>query len=486
MTRKRIILTAAVTAAVTAILTLAVLLIIDTTKKPSFTVIDPREDRPHISMYKNLPPTMSYAAGMLLYSAAGDTDTKKIADETVRYTRFYKAPHLEKALCEYNAIQRGKVAAGSVIYIPHPLPSIMPDMRNRAKSPLIFTRGLYYTGPSAGSDKILKQMENYDKAGINTVVFDAKDVTGYVNYNSSVPDVLELKTSSHRSIEDIDKLIRELKSRNIYVIARIACFRDQLLAKAQPEWAIHSKRTGGLWNENTGEIWCDPTNIRLQDYNLQMAIELADKGVDEIQFDYIRFPTSGELSDARFAWSEGVTTNEKCIERFLSRAYKEISSRNVNLSIDVFGIVAWGHEKDIEKTGQRITLLSKWCDVISPMLYPSHFSDNFDGYAKPGDNPYYFINEGCKKFMAQSGKAAIRPWLQAFGWRVSNYSPDYIREQVRASNDAAAKGYLFWNAGNNYDYVFKALREMRPGRSEISLNDKKTKTGDKGTPREAL
>jgi hypothetical protein len=454
----------------------------DSKHAPSFTVIDPRSERRHLSFYKDLPPALSYSAGILLYTAAADTDTRKVAESAVRYTRFYKTPPLEKALCDYNGIQRGRVPAGSIIYIPYSLPSLMPDMRNRSKSPLIFTRGLYYTGPSAGSEKILSQMANYEAAGINTIVFDAKDVTGYVNYNSNVPDVLELKTSSHRSIDDIDKLIRELKSRNIYVIARLACFRDQLVAKTQPEWAIHSKRTGKIWNEGVGEIWCDPTNTQMQDYNLQMAIELADKGVDEIQFDYIRFPTSKEIVDARFAWSDGVTTNERCIEQFLARAYKEISSRNVNFSVDVFGIVAWGHEKDIEMTGQRIELMSKWCDAISPMLYPSHFSDNFDGYAKPGDNPYYFINEGCKKFQAKAGKVAIRPWLQAFGWRVSNYSSDYIREQIRGSNDASARGYLFWNAGNNYDIVFKALKEIRESKGALTLSDKKAKPAERTIP----
>jgi hypothetical protein len=348
-------------------------------------------------------------------------------------------------------------------------------MKNRSKSPLIFTRGLYYTGSSAGSEKILSQIDEFAAAGINTVVFDAKDVTGYVNYNSHVPDVVELKTASRYSIDDVDKLIRELKSRNIYVIARVACFRDQLVARAQPEWAIHSRRTGKIWHEGEGEIWCDPSNREMQDYNLQIAIELAEKGVDEVQFDYIRFPTAKDIDDARFAWSAGVTSNEHCIEQFLERAYKEISSRNVNFSIDVFGIVAWGHERDIRVTGQRIELLSKWCDVISPMLYPSHFSDNFDGYAKPGDNPYYFINEGCKKFMQKSGKAQIRPWLQAFGWRVSNYTPDYIIEQIRGSNDASACGYLFWNAGNNYENVLKALKEIRSQKEAITFSGRREK-----------
>ncbi|MGL4368543.1 MAG: putative glycoside hydrolase [Spirochaetota bacterium] len=470
MTKKRIILTAAITAAVTGLCTITGLLLASGSRNHSFTIIDPRYNRPHVYTYKDLPSGFSYSAGTLLYKTQSDTDTKKISAAALKYTRFYKSLRLEKALREYNSLSGTKIQAGTILYIPFSLPALMPDMKNRSRSPLIFTRGLYYTGTTAGSGRILSQLDDYEEAGINTVVFDAKDITGIVNYNSGIPDVIELNTSSKRSIDDIDKLIRELKSRNIYIIARIACFRDQLVAKNQPQWAIRSKKTGGTWS-GSGEIWCDPTNREMQDYNLQIAIELAEKGVDEIQFDYIRFPTAGDFTDAKFAWSGGATSNERCIEQYLQRVHGEMSQRNVNFSIDVFGIVAWGHEKDIVKTGQRIELLAKWCDVISPMLYPSHFNDNFDGYAKPGDAPYYFINAGCRKFSEKAGSTPIRPWLQAFGWRVSNYNASYITEQIRGSNDANACGYLFWNAGNNYDLVLKAMKEIRAGKNKISMSE---------------
>jgi hypothetical protein len=445
------------------VIIIAILILSDTmgSEKGSFTIIDPMTNRPHIYTYKNISAEFYHTGRYLFFRAATDTDTKTVASKALQYTGYYKSARLEKALIEFNGLKKGIIPAGSTLLIPHSAPAVIPDVKNRSKSPLIFTRGLYYTGTNAGSERLLSSLDSLIDAGINTVVFDAKDITGIVNYNSRVPEVNDLGMNAKRSIDDIDKLIRAFKSRGIYVIARIAVFRDQMLAKRAPDLAIKSKKTGKLWNEGTAEIWCDPTNRDTQDYNLSIAVELAEKGVDEIQFDYIRFPTGGTLDDARFEWSYGVMPKDKSIEHFLARAYKEISQRNVNLSIDVFGVIAWGHDPDIMKTGQRIELLSRYCDVLSPMLYPSHFNDNFDGYSKPGDAPYYFINEGCNRFKQRSSKALIRPWLQAFGWKVSNYNERYIIEQISASNNAKAQGYLFWNAANNYDTVIRALKTMK-------------------------
>jgi hypothetical protein len=145
------------------------------------------------------------------------------------------------------------------------------------------------------------------------------------------------------------------------------------------------------------------------------------------------------------------------ITHFLKRAYESISKTGAFVSIDIFGVVAWGKYADINSTGQNISLLAEHCDVISPMLYPSHFNDNFDGFKNPGDRPYHFIYEGCKKVRKLAGdKVIIRPWLQAFAWRVSNFNAVYINEQIRASNDSGAHGYLMWNASNRYNEVYKS------------------------------
>ena len=137
----------------------------------------------------------------------------------------------------------------------------------------------------------------------------------------------------------------------------------------------------------------------------------------------------------------------------------------MRLSIDIFGVVAWGKEVDIRKTGQRIELLSRFCDCISPMLYPSHFNRNFDGHGNPADRPYYFIYQGNKKVIERLKRkgVVIRPWLQAFGWKVSRYNADYIIRQMKASHESGGRGFLFWNASNSYSTVYEALEQKNFG-----------------------
>lgn len=410
--------------------------------------------------YKNLNANYVHFGNMLyIYGARGES-LNGIAQKAIKYTYYYKSYKLAGDIAEFNGITGSRLPSNMYLYIPYSIPSIQQETRNYKKPEIIYTRGLYFTGRSISSDNFPDTAALFKKAGINTIVFDAKDVTGEVNYLSHVPDVIGLDTHKKRTVDNIGRMIQILKKLNFYTIARIAVFRDHLLCEKKPGYAIKSKKTGEIWNRGSDEIWCDPTNKYVQDYNINLAIELAEKGVDEIQFDYIRFPTKGDLNDASFANHFGKMSHEETITHFLKRAYNEISKRNTNFSIDIFGVVAWGKESDIKKTGQRVELLSKYCDVISPMLYPSHFSDNFNGFTNPGDEPYHFIYTGCIKTDSRANGKIIRPWLQAFGWRVSNYDEDYILKQVIASREAGAYGYLFWNASNNYDIVFKAMYKL--------------------------
>ncbi len=425
-----------------------------------FRIVRPASYRKYKATYAGLPSEYRHAGYFLFYRAPRDIRLNALADEALRYTHYFKRYQLERAIREHNGINGAIVRRGDVVYIPHSLPVLLPDFKRTLKPALIHSRGLYYTGGAVGSEKILRTIDRYVERGINTIVFDVKDITGIVNYRSHTPGVIDYNTHRKRTIDDIDKLIRVLREKNLYIIARIAVFRDHLLYERVPEFAIRSKKTGGRWNEDSAELWCDPTNVSVQDYNIALAIELAEKGVDEIQFDYIRFPTAGNLRDAAYTYSFGKMTNEAAITHFLARAHAELSKRNTLLSIDIFGVVAWGKEVDIRLTGQRIEMLAPYCDVISPMLYPSHFNDNFDGYASPGDNPYYFINRGVLKVKAFAKGKPIRPWLQAFKWRTSAYNENYILEQIKAANDAGALGYLFWNASNNYEYVYDGLAKL--------------------------
>ncbi len=442
-------------------------------KSGKLELMNPFERRKFTKVYQGLPEGFIHAGSMLFYRASADTRLRDLAETAVRYTHCYRASALERGIRDHNRLTGDVIRKGTSVYIPYSLPGIVVDARNPVRPPVIFTRGLYYTGNSAGSARLMTVLDKYIPLGINAVVFDAKDITGVLNYRSRTPIASEFNTHERRMIDDVGRLIRSLKERGLYTIARIAVFQDHLLYKKNPDFTIKSRSTGRTWSSHP-ELWLDPTNRDVQDYNIELAIELADKGVDEIQFDYIRFPTAGDMGDARYSWQTGKMSNEQVIADFLARAYQEITKRNCNVSIDIFGVVAWGKEVDIRATGQRVELLAKHCDAISPMLYPSHFNDNFDGRDKPADHPYYFINEGCRRVKDRAGDCIVRPWLQAFPWHVSNFNAEYIIEQIKASNDAGAYGYLFWHAANTYETVQSALTKHAPSLKKENLKREMT------------
>jgi len=196
---------------------------------------------------------------------------------------------------------------------------------------------------------------------------------------------------------------------------------------------------------------------------------VATAGVDEIQFDYVRFPAEGDQKDARFAFQSSHPDWDRSdvINDFLSRAYKELHSLGVLISLDVFGVMAWQRPVDLEHTGQDIAAMAEFCDVLSPMVYPSHFF-NMEGYARPGDAPQHFVAESMQRFgeITADTQVVLRPWLQAFAWHTKTYSDTYIQIQVSVSKEQGGVGFLFWNARNDYSKVFPAMAEMRaaPGR----------------------
>ncbi len=428
----------------------------------------------YINPYKSMPERFVRFGGLLIYRAEEGESVRSIARQAIEMTEYYRIGELADEIRSWNGIRGQSVANGMSVIIPGCLPARVDDWRNYRKPPLIEAKGLYLSGAAAGSAALIKHIPEYKRLGINTVVFDAKDITGIVNYRSGVPLAVKYDTHEHAPIANIRMLVRELNRNGIYSVARISVFQDHILHKEAPELAIRS-RSGGKWAAGKNEKWLDPTNKVVQDYNIALALELIDIGVDEIQFDYIRFPTGGGQSDMMFRWDFGRTTREQCITAFLKRAHDKISAHNARLSIDIFGVVAWGKDVDIRATGQRIELLAQHCDALSPMLYPSHFNDNFDGYSKPGNNPYYFIYEGCRKVAAMAGRPiVVRPWLQAFRWRVSNYNEQYIVDQIKAARDAGAKGYLFWNASNDYATVLRALNGIHK-RNLLARNEKNRK-----------
>jgi hypothetical protein len=422
------------------------------------TVISGNNYRKYIKTYSKMPEGMFHFANMLFYKGNKNVKPGDLSSSAIEFTDYYKLYSLKQDILSKNMINQNIINSGELILIEKSLPPFITDSRGNRTGNIKFTRGLYFSGDNAGGESFISKLPGLKAIGINAIVFDVKDITGIVHVKSRVKEVRDLNLAGQGAIDNLPKLIRECRENGIYIIARIAVFHDQLLWSTDPTSRIKSRSTGRDWNPGSHEMWVDPSNRKVQDYNIALAVELAEAGVDEVQFDYIRFPTLGDQGDADFVYSDGKMERTEVISRFLKRAHEAVGRAGAFLSIDVFGVVAWGKDVDIKTTGQQIALLAQHCDVISPMLYPSHFNDNFDGFKNPGDHPYHFILDGCRKVIELSGgKVIVRPWLQAFGWRVSNFNAAYITEQVRGSNDSGSHGYLFWNASNKYNEVFQSM-----------------------------
>ncbi|HEY7855331.1 MAG TPA: putative glycoside hydrolase [Terriglobales bacterium] len=328
-------------------------------------------------------------------------------------------------------------------------------------------RAIYFTGLMAGSPHGKQIAEQWRAEGGNAIVFDIKDSDGPVSFNSNLPLAGHMKRPY---VANLAEWVSWLHAHGLYVIARQAVFKDQRLVEEHPELAVHSRSTSGSWIENhkLGKAtWTDPSLPAVQNYNIALAREVADAGVDEIQFDYIRFPVDGNQKDARFAYQEKdpSATRADFISNYLYRAHEALKPTGVHISIDVYGVMAWSRQEDLNATGQDVVSLAYFCDVMCPMIYPSHFFGNFDGISDPGDAPQHFIQAGMEKFngITQDTGVHIRPWLQAFAWRTKTFGVDYILIQVETERAQHGAGFMLWNANNRYAVPDKAMPLMVSG-----------------------
>jgi hypothetical protein len=382
-------------------------------------------------------------------------------------TSFMTGSELENAIRAANRGRRpGALRPGEQIIIPGYEAAIVEHSLGTRKDAEI--RGIYLTGAMAGSARGLELIRRWRALGGNAIVFDVKDSDGLVNvpfqYPADGPSAgaacCERRTPP---IRNLPKFIRFLHSMQMHAIARIAIFRDEYRAQHDPQSAVRSRRTGQPWKENGKLVWTDPSRPEVQKYNLALARFAAESGVDEVQFDYVRFPAEGDQKDAQFAFEQTHPKWQRAevISDFLAQARAELQPYNVLFSLDVFGVMGWQRPVDLSHTGQDIVTMARYCDVLSPMIYPSHFFGR-EGYADPGDAPEHFIGESMDKFreITRGSGAVLRPWLQAFGWRTRTYSADYILKQVSVAREKGGIGFLFWNARNDYSKPFAAMTEM--------------------------
>jgi hypothetical protein len=437
------------------------------------------------------PPAAVIAPpGADLYVAQRGDSITSVARKYLKRTKYLTSAEVAEAVRAANHNRQGVfLKSGEQIVIPGILES--PIVEKSVTVARDFeVRAIYLTGVMAGSDHGERIIRHWREVGGNAVVFDIKDSDGIVNIAFDHP----LASGQRHYISDLPKLIHFLHSENMHAIARIAIFRDEHLVTSHPELAVKSRRTGQPWRENGKLVWTDPSNPKVQDYDIALAKFVAQAGVDEVQFDYVRFPAEGDQKDAAFNYqtdqpehkcrdgacpvspTAGSSTDHpkaKDVQRseviadFLRRAYAEIHPTGVLFSLDVFGVMAWQRPVDLAHTGQDIVAMAKHCDVLSPMIYPSHFF-GMDGFAHPGDAPEHFIGESMDRFklITKDSGVVIRPWLQAFAWRTKTYSPQYVEVQTEVAKQKGGIGFLFWNANNDYSKPYTAMPEMRAAKNK--------------------
>ena len=389
-------------------------------------------------------------------------------------TSYMTGSELEQAIRKANQDRKGNaLKPGEVILIPGYEAGPIVEKPVQVQRDF-HVRAIYLTGTMAGSARGLELIRRWRALGGNSIVFDLKDSDGLVN----VPFDHPLAPRRTPPIRNLPKFLRFLHGLGLHGIGRIAIFRDEYLVQHHPELAVQSRRTGKPWRENGKLVWTDPSHPEVQQYNIALARLAAESGVDEVQFDYVRFPAEGDQQDTSFEFQSTHPEWQRSdvITEFLRSAYAEVRPTKVLFSLDVFGVMAWQRPVDLVHTGQDIVQMAKHCDVLSPMIYPSHFF-GMDGYRNPGDAPEHFIGESMDKFreITKGSGVVLRPWLQAFGWRTKTYSPQYILTQVAVARDRGGVGFMFWNARNDYSKPFAAMPEMNahPARYFLPLEPSK-------------
>ncbi|MBD5500928.1 MAG: putative glycoside hydrolase [Lachnospiraceae bacterium] len=339
-------------------------------------------------------------------------------------------------------------------------------------------KGIFVTGPMAGTDHMEDLIDMVDRTELNTIVMDIKNDEGRVVYKMKIPAVEEVGAGI-RYVQDMEALIDKCKEKDIYLIARIVAFKDPFLAEAKPEWCIHNP-DGSIFRDKNNLAWLNPYNHEVWEYLLEIAQEALRIGFDEVQFDYIRFSTDSEMENVDFTQEE--KDREEIITEFVRYASDRIHEMGGAVSADVYGMVI-DSEVDQKIVGQNYVEMSKYLDYISPMIYPSHYGPYNYNIPVPDAEPYQLVLtalQSSKQVLAgvlnttvsgnemqeytteelaalepmEDIRAQVRPWLQDFTatWVKGHitYEADEIRDQIQAVYDAGYEEWILWNASNQY------------------------------------
>lgn len=323
-------------------------------------------------------------------------------------------------------------------------------------------RGLYATGHSVGGERFDELVDLIDQTDLNSMVIDIKDDEGYLTYKPD--DDSDIESTGQPYINDPEEVLEKLHEKDIYPIARIVVFKDSVMAEESPELSF--KEGDQVWKNGKGDAFVSPFKKEVWENNLAIAKEAAEMGFQDIQFDYVRFPEGFETRADDLNYDKGdyaemdddVEARVQSVTDFVAYAEEELDDYDVDVSVDIFGYTAAvpntpGIGQDLVKIGEHI-------DVLSSMIYPSHWGEGSLDIDKPDLKPYetvfeYAVKEKDKLFRMDDPPIS-RPWIQDFtaSWLGSGnykeYGKEEVEAQIRALNESGIDEFLLWNASNNY------------------------------------
>lgn len=325
------------------------------------------------------------------------------------------------------------------------------DEDNKIVLEEFYPKALYVSYWAAGNKKYMSNLIKEIKGtSINALVIDIKNEYGDIQFKSDSDLAKKNKVHYNRTIKDLQGFVEDLKKENIYLIARMVVFKDDKIAKKNVDLAIVDQM-GFLWENREKLGWVDPFSDNIHTYNIDLAEDVAKLGFDEIQFDYIRFPTYKNL---RFGQINNYKNRVNAISSFLKSAKERLSLHNVFLSADVFGY-ACINDDDIG-IGQDLSVISKYVDIIAPMVYPSGYTylNEIRGnpVAKPKETVYYSLLNAQQKKNINPKK--LRPWLQAFrdySYDKRKYGKEEIDAQIAGAEESGSSGWMLWHPSSRYN-----------------------------------
>jgi hypothetical protein len=343
---------------------------------------------------------------------------------------------------------------GNILKNPEPVSKKNAQAPTLVNPPKII-KAIYFTALSGGSQKKLDYLVKLTKeTQINAVVIDIKDYSGYVAYDTGLPEVEKYKTA-RITIHNVDSLIQKLHSEGIYAIARMVIFQDPALANARPDLAV--KNSQRVWTDRKGLAWIDPAAKEAWDYNIAIAQNAVAKGFDEINLDYVRFPSDGNLEVMSYPFWDKKATRPEILSAFFQKFREGLP--DAKLSADLFGFVM--NKTQDFGVGQVLEDALKYFDYISPMVYPSHYPPTYLGFENPADHPYEIIKSAMDsglirlaafKEATKTHSPNFRPWIQDFNLG-ANYDEAKVRAEEKAITDMMKDefvGFMVWNPRNVY------------------------------------